>query len=147
MASVKGIKLVLKIGDGATPTEAFTVRCSINAQRGIKFTADLQDTVEVDCTDPEKVAWLVRDKLSVQGEINGSGTLHKEDLPFFFTWLKSPDPKNCKVIVDVADGYEWSGAWHLGDFEVTGDRGKRAEVSIALKSEGEIEGAAYDPEA
>ena len=44
MASVKGIKLVLKVGNGATP-EVFTARCSLNAQRGIKFTADLQDTV------------------------------------------------------------------------------------------------------
>lgn len=141
MASVKGIKVVLKVGDGATP-EVFTSRCSINAQRGIKFTVDLQDTAEVDCTDPEKVAWLVRDKLSVSGEITGSGALHKEDLAFFFDWLKDPEPKNCRLIVDVEDGYQWEGAWHLGDFEVTGDRGKRAEVSISMKSEGEITGAA-----
>ena len=139
--SIKGIKLLMKVGNGADP-EVFSIRCSLNAQRGIKFTADLQDTAEVDCTDPEKVAWLVRDKVSVSGEITASGTLEKADIPFFFDWLKGQDPKNVQVVVDVADGYQWDGAWHCGDFEVTGDRGKRAEISIGLKSEGEITGAA-----
>ncbi|MDR7230633.1 hypothetical protein J2X45_001724 [Caulobacter sp. BE264] len=143
MASVKGIKLVLKVGNGASP-EVFTARCSLNAQRGIKFTADLQDTAEVDCTDPEKVAWLVRDKVSVSGEVNASGVLDKADLAFFFDWVKDKDAKNCEVVVDIAGGYLWEGAWHCSDFEVTGDRGKRCEISINLKSEGEIEGSAVD---
>lgn len=147
MAAVKharGVKLLLKVGDGADP-EVFTQQCSINADRGITFTAGANDQEVIDCEDPDAIAWVLREKTNLSASFNGSGLLNTPDLPFFFAFWKDPESRNCKVIVDVpgADGgIIWSGAWHMTEFGVTGNRGEKAQVSIAMASDGEITSAA-----
>ena len=62
MAAVKytrGVKLVLKVGDGETP-EVFTALCTINAERGITFNAQTNDATIPNCDALEEIAWLAR---------------------------------------------------------------------------------------
>ena len=40
---VSGSKLLVQIGDGATPTEAFAHDCLINTQRGIQFSSETNE--------------------------------------------------------------------------------------------------------
>lgn len=141
VAHAKGVTLVLKVGDGASP-EVFTAKCSINAERGISFTSTLSDTPIPDCTDPEAIAALARDKTDYSASITGSGLLDIGEELEFFNWLISPDSKNCKVIVAGAGGTTFSGAWHLGEFSLTGNRGGKIECSISLSSDGAVTGAA-----
>ena len=147
MAAVKharGVKLLLKVGDGASP-EVFSTFCSINAARGISFTSTTTDFNLPDCDDPEQIAWVVREKDGLSASVTGAGVLNTPDVEGFFDWLASPDSKNCKVVVDVPavdGGIVFSGAFHLTDFEITGDRGGKMECSITLASDGEITSAA-----
>jgi len=147
MAAVKharGVKLLIKVGDGATP-EVFSTPCSINAERGITFTAGVSDQDIPDCSNPDAIAWVVREKTNLSASITGSGVLDTEDAEFFFDWLKSEDPKNVKVIVDVpasAGGVIFTGSFHLGEFSITGNRGEKMQASISLSSNGEITSAA-----
>lgn len=138
--SMRGVKLTLLVGDGASP-EQFETICSINTQRGLQFTTATNEAVDIDCSNPEALAWLAREKVSISASFNGSGTLNTPDVETFFDWLTSPDSKNCQVVVDVPavdGGVVFEGAWHLTDFEITGDRGAKAECSITCASDGEI---------
>lgn len=143
MAAVKharGVKLLLKVGDGASP-EVFSTYCSINAARGISFSSTTNDFNLPDCSDPEEIAWVVREKDGLSASVTGAGMVNTPDVEAFFDWFTSPDSKNCEVVVDVpsADGgVIFEGAFHLTDFEITGDRGGKMECSITLASDGEI---------
>lgn len=140
VSHAKGVLLVLKVGDGATP-EAFTARCSINAERGITFTSTLNGTPIPDCDDPEALAAVANDKTDYSASFTGSGILNVGQELEFFNWWKSKSPKNCKVIVDAAGGSTFTAAWHLAEFSITGARGGKLEVSLSLTSDGAVAGA------
>lgn len=143
MAAIKharGVSLLLKIGNGAVP-EVFTGYCSINAARGITFTAATNDFTIPDCLDLEKIAWIAREKVSLSVATNGAGTLNTPDVAMFFEYWKSEDSKNCQIVVDVPagdGGVIFEGPFHLTEFAITGDKGAKQECSIALASDGEI---------
>lgn len=141
VAHAKGVTLVLKVGDGASP-EVFTALCSINSERGITFTSTLNDTVIPDCTDPEAIATIARDKTDYSASFTGAGILDVGDELVMFNWLKSTDSKNCKVIVAGAGGTTFDAAWHLGEFSLTGNRGGKIEFTSSFSSDGAITGTA-----
>lgn len=144
MAPVKharGTRLVLKVGDGASP-EIFTAKCSINAARSLSGEAQTNDFNIPDCADPDALAWVVREKIAVSYSFTGAGILDTQEVGEFASWLASRGIKNCQVVVDVPasdGGVIFEGAWHLTTFEITGERGGKVEVSIGAVSDGEIE--------
>lgn len=144
MAAVKharGVKLLLKVGDGASP-EAFATYCSINAQRGFTITAGMREFSVPDCDDPDAVAWMTSEKESLSLKFNGAGMVNTPDIEDFFDWVTSSDTKNCQIVVDVpaADGgVIFETALHLSEFSITGDRGGKQEVALAFASDGEVE--------
>lgn len=140
VAHVKGVSLVLQVGDGASP-EVFAAKCSINTDRGITFTSTLTGTPIPDCADPEALATIANDKTDYSASVTGSGTLDLGEELEFFNWLKSPDAKNCKIIVLGTGGTTFTGAFHLNEFGLTGTRGGKVEVSISLTSDGAVAGA------
>ncbi len=72
--------------------------------------------------------------------MTGGGTLHKDDDSMFFAWFKSEDPKNI-IVIDGNRKYE--GAFHLTQYEKTGNLGEKVQVRITLVSDGEVtDGAA-----
>lgn len=136
----RGVKLLLKVGDGASP-EQFTQFCSINADRGITFTAGTNDVDIPDCSDPDKLAWIAREKTNLAVTINGGGTLDTRDVASFFAWYESPEPKNCILVVDVPaaeGGLIWDGAFHLTEFSITGNRGEKMQAAVTLNSDGPV---------
>lgn len=143
MAAVKharGVKLLLKVGDGASP-EVFTAMCTINAARSITGDAATNDFNIPDCADPDALAAVIREKVSISYSVNGAGILNTPDVEDMNDWLQSPDSKNCQIIVDVpaADGgVIFEGAFHLTQFQITGDRGAKMEANISLLSDGEV---------
>jgi hypothetical protein len=143
MAAVKnarGVKLLLKVGDGGNP-EVFAAFCSINAARGISFTAATREFNVPDCTNPDQIAWLAREKESLSVSVTGAGMLNTPDVQSFFDWWTDEDSRNCHLVVDVpsADGgVIFEGAFHLTEFSVTGDRGAKMEVSLTLASDGAV---------
>lgn len=139
-ATIRGTALYIKVGDGADP-EVFTHPCLINTQRGIQFQSSTNKIIVPDCDNPDDPAWTEAIKDSLGATINGAGTLDTASVASFDAWFRSPDPKNVQVWL-AALGH-WAGAFNLTNFEITGDRGSLAEVTITLESSGVI--AAFDP--
>lgn len=143
MAAIKharGVKLLLKVGDGATP-EVFTAICTINAARGIKFSSTSNESPAIQCDNPEAIAWTLRDKTGMSAAIDGAGTLNTPDVQTMFDWLTDDTSRNCQVVVDVpsADGgVIFEGAFHLTDFDITGDRGGKMQSTLTFASDGEV---------
>lgn len=143
MAAIKhasGVKLLIKVED--TPGGGvYSTYCTINAERGITFTAGMSETDQIDCATPEEVAWVLREKTNLSASITGSGTVNTPDVGEFFDWLIDTASRSCKVILDVpgADGgVIFTGNFHLNEFSLTGNRGEKAQASTSLSSDGEI---------
>lgn len=134
-------KLVLKVGDGASP-EVFAPLCSINAARGINFTSNLTEEAIPDCEDLEMLMWMIREKVSVGVEVSGGGKIHKPNVKTFVDWQLSKDTKTCQIVLDDDDAdnvITFEGEFHLETFSMTGDPGSpTVSGEIALKSSGEI---------
>lgn len=147
MAAIKharGVSLLLKIGDGAQP-EVFSAPCSINAERGVNFVGEENTTTIPDCADLEAIQWVVSEITSLRVTASGSGVLNTPDLEDYFDWWKSGESRNCKLIMDVpssAGGIIFSGAFKLPNFELSGNKGEKAQVSLSLASDGEVTSAA-----
>lgn len=127
------------IGDGATPTEAFTQACLVNSTRGVQFTCNFSDDEVPDCDNPTNPAQIFRNAQSISLSISGSGKVHTDDVKSYIDWLASGAAKNAKIrigAVDATGSAEISCALKLSDFSVNAQRPDNAEVDISLVSHG-----------
>lgn len=140
-SSLRGVRLLVKIGDGEDP-EVFSHPCLINAARGLSIVAQTNDIVIPDCSNPDLMAWAAREKVSLSGTINGAGVVHTPDVSDWSAYVISENTKNVRVelgSVLLADGGGyWGGAFHCTEFSITGERGNRAECSVTMLSDGVI---------
>lgn len=139
--ATRGVKLVLKVGDGATPSEVFTALCTINAERGITFNAQTSDATIPDCADPDAIAFLAREKQSLSVDFTGGGMSDKADVKKLWDWWKSDEAKNCKIILDddtAGNVITFTGAFHLTQFDLTGNRGEKVSSTLTLASDGQV---------
>lgn len=135
LTTLRGSALYIKVGDGASP-EVFSHPCLINTKRGIQFQSSTNKIIVPDCDNPDDPAWTDAIKDSLSATINGAGTLDNKIavINFYDSWFRDPDPRNVQVWLGTL-GY-WGGGFNLTNFEVSGDRGALAEVTIALESAG-----------
>lgn len=142
VSRVPGSKLLVQIGDGATPTEQFAHDCLINTSRGIQFNADTNEYIMPDCDNPDDPAWkdVTKDGLSVT--ITGSGMLHATSVETWFAWWKDDATKNIRFKLNLAGasgGGHWSGAFHLTQMEISADGQKdTATANVTLVSSGAV---------
>lgn len=141
MAQVKAIngsKLIIRIDDGTGSN--FVARCSINAARGIEFTAAVNETEIPDCDALDEPGWMEREIGAKSGNITGEGMLHTTDLDFFWTWFDSGDARGVQVAVDTlaADGGGyWYGDAVLPSFNpAAAGRREKATFSCNIQSDG-----------
>ena len=75
--NLRGTYVEILMGDGATPTEAFTVLCGITT-RSITDQVNTQDAFNQDCADPEDIP--VRELITSgrQWDLRGSGQLNRD---------------------------------------------------------------------
>nr|WP_314437613.1 phage tail tube protein [uncultured Brevundimonas sp.] len=143
MAEIKharGVNLLIKVARPETPT-VFETFCTINAERGITFTAGVNEQEVIDCADLEAVAWVLREKTNLSAAINGGGTVNTPDIDIFYEWLTDSNSWPTKTILDVPGsdgGVVFTGNMHLTEFSVTGNKGEKMQASTALSSDGVI---------
>lgn len=143
MAAVKtlnGEQLLVQI-EWTPASGTFAHDCLINTERGIQFSADMQEFTIPDCVTPEDPAWKVTEKDGLSATVSGAGMLHTSSVEAFFNWFKSKDTLNCRVKVNVAGadgGGYWAGAFHLSAFSITGTRKEKATAEVSLTSSGAI---------
>lgn len=133
---VKGSKLLVQIGNGATP-ETFTHDCLINTKRGVQFSSEKTESIMPDCDNPDDPAWKSVSKDGFQATISGAGMLFAASIGTWWDWYNSDNAKNVRFNVTPA-GY-WQGAFKLTDFEVTADGNKDTATStVTLVSDGAV---------
>jgi predicted secreted protein len=140
--TLRGTKLLIKVSDMDPDTPVFAHPCLINTSRGIQFTAEMNEVLVPDCSDPDLMAWLEREKKSLSAAINGAGVLNSPDTEEYFEWVTDADPRDVKVelagVVLADGGGSFGGKFHLASFELAGDRGDKVNCTLSLQSTGAV---------
>lgn len=137
--TISGTKIIVQVGDGASP-EVFAAPCGLTT-RGFNRTANTNDVVVPDCTDEDAMAWVENDVVSLQAGVTGSGVLDTDALDVWDDWFQSGELRNCRIVVDVPlaqNGRHYAGAFRLTNFNMTGERGSKAQVEVTLASSGPV---------
>jgi hypothetical protein len=134
-------KLLIMLGDGATPTEGFAAPCALTT-KGISFTADTSDQNVPDCDDPDLPSWVERVVRGLSAEVSGGGRLALENFDIWQEWWASGETKNVRVKLDVPlanNGGHYAGRFVLTGFTLSGneDDGK-VGIDVTMVSDGEV---------
>lgn len=138
---LKGTRLGLAIGDGATP-QVFTPMCGIS-QKGLQQTRQTSDTVDWDCADPDATPITVRDINQADWTASGSGLLHRPALATVQAAYDTTDPVDFRIVFDeavgdeVVDGY-YEGPGVITDFSITGNNGEYIQIAITIQGAGKL---------
>lgn len=131
---IEGEKLLIKIGDGASP-EQFAHPCLINTTRGIAFTTNVTETEVADCDDQSLPAKIVRKAKSIDFTVNGAGKVDRTSVFAYIQWWESGAPKNVEILQNTTGalgGWLGEGALILKDFQVGGDRGEYQDFTATF---------------
>lgn len=107
MAPPKTLKWSLfkiELGDGDSP-ETFAAPCILHT-RGMEWQTGMNETTVDDCTDPDAVAAIIRNKTEIGFSLSGQGKLNTADLATWRGWWMGKNPKTVRIRFDVslADG-------------------------------------------
>lgn len=132
---------VIKVGDGATPTEVFSIVCGVQDVT-INATANITDRFVRDCANPN-VAPNRKTKLTgKQWDVSGSGLIDKAQLGALNTALGKV--KNAKIELYSDDGASgllyatYSGAFRIASVNLNLSRESESTVEITMPSHGAI---------
>lgn len=130
---------LIHIGDGATPTEAFSWLCGAKA-RSVTFTNNLGEVETLDCSDPTgEVAAIQRFVTSQDTSLTISGSIATTAIPTLRAWADDGSTKNIRIVIDESaanNGGYWSLPAILGSLEMGQESAKdfatfTAEISGA----------------
>lgn len=123
------------------PSGTFLRPCGLTSHT-ITFSKSTQDVTVPDCDDLEAAAWIERGVESLDMNGSGSGILAAESVERFWDAFRSNESINSRLYTgaanDIANGHYWQGKIHITQFEVTGERGGKAQVNLAFVSDGEV---------
>lgn len=135
--TLRGTKLLLKLGDGASP-EVFTAPCALTT-KSFNRSGGVNEFNIADCSDPDAPIWTERVKGALSSTISGSGTLAKESLDLYEEFFSAVDSRNVQVTLDYAVGPRtYQGLYHLTTLNLTGEQDGLVQVEIELQSDGEV---------
>ena len=138
---LRGVKLGIKVSDeGGTPV--FAHPCLINAARAFEIAAETNAVRIPDCTNPELIAWVRREKVSLSANISGAGKLHSSDTETYFGLVTRDTSIAVRVeLMDVvlADGGGYfAGSFFVTRFALSGDIGDFVGCDLAMESDGAV---------
>lgn len=138
---LRGKSLLVKVSDEAgSPT--YNHPCLINAARGIEFTAETNSVRIPDCTDPELLAWLSREKVSVGATISGAGVLNTPDTEVYFNLVTRDTSIAIRVELSGVSGANgggyFAGSFFVTRFSLQGDLGEFVQCDIGFESDGAV---------
>ncbi|MDO5658289.1 MAG: phage tail tube protein [Paracoccus sp. (in: a-proteobacteria)] len=111
-------------------------------QHSYSFSKNMNEVDVPDCDDPDLPSWIEREVSSLDFSLTGSGTLAAEAVDKWWAAFNSLESVSARVYIgkpdDTTNGRFWEGRLHISQFEVTGNRGERAGVSVNAASDGEM---------
>ncbi|RWR08525.1 hypothetical protein D2T33_15630 [Sinirhodobacter populi] len=135
-----GSVVAIFLEDADNPGQ-FLRPCGLNSHT-VTFTKNMQEVDVPDCDDPELASWIERGVQSLDFSANGSGILAEEAVDNWWDSFNTTESINARVYIgkptDTVNGRYWAGKVHVSNFEVTGERGNKAQVSVSIVSDGEM---------
>lgn len=141
MATGKQTKrLIIQLGDGATPTELFAHTCGANTF-GITLTNNLGENTVLDCDDPLDVpAVIVRHLESQDTSATIAGMVTTEAWDVWRGWADGGDEKNIRILLDEAavdSGGFWTLPAYLAGLELTKESSSKVSFSATISGAGQ----------
>lgn len=136
--TLKGSKVIILLGDGATPTEVFTAPCALTT-KSINFAAATNDQNVPDCADPDAPTITQRTVSALSMAVTGNGTLAMESFDEWREWFDSGLAKNIQVKIDttaINNGGHWALSAVLTTFNVGGNQGELATIEVGISNAG-----------
>lgn len=136
-----GTKLLIQVGDGATPEVFDTDLTCALITKTFSLTTDSNQVTVPDCDDPDKPAWNLTEITAKSLAVSGSGVLKTSANAAWFDWFDSGDPKNCRIALSIpaADGGGYFAApMKLTSYELTGERGNKIQMEVSMQSDGAV---------
>ncbi len=134
-------ELILKIGDGATPTEAFTLICGIMAKT-VTLSSSVVENKIPDC-DESKPMTIFRNIDDNTMEVTASGTLDVTPASFgkLRAWKASSGSKNIQLIIDKPSdegGGMWEGSFVMPTLKFDVKHADITSFDLTLQSNGVV---------
>lgn len=127
---------VISLGDGATPTEAFTAPCGFTS-KSARWNRGLGEVSIPDCDDPDAPLWISRDVETQSFSVTGEGVLAAEAIPVWLDVLDTTDAVSVQVEITYSTGVlEVAGKMHLESFETGAQQGQKVSANVSLQSDG-----------
>lgn len=129
-----GLRVLL--GDGADP-ETFAMPCGLT-ERSFNRSKEMGESNVPDCADEDGASFIERDVTSKSAAVNGQGMLDVTALDTWEAFWASDTSRNVRVEIwrnNVKKGH-WAGKFHLESLEIGATKGERANVTVALQSDG-----------
>ena len=127
--------------ESSTAPGTFNRPCGLNSHSA-SFTKNTTEVLVPDCDDPELPAWVARGVESLEFSANRSGILAAEALDDWWDAFNTTESVPARIYVgkpsDTANGRYWEGLVHITGFEITGERGNRAQATVSVVSDGEL---------
>lgn len=134
--NIEGQLVTLKLGDGATPTEVFTMLCSLALSKSIEFSSKSNSYAVPDCTNLSLPAYVKNVVTELEMSISASGKLSVPDLAILNAWYASGAAKNCKLIFDAETDVTYTGAYVIEKMSIKATHKDLVDFDIDLKSHG-----------
>lgn len=135
----RGTAFKIAMGDGATPTEAFTLLC-IATTKSFKRSVDMEDHMEVDAANPDNIPSNVSVAKGQSWELSLSGRTDYLKYAALQSWLDGA-PHNVKITLagtGANGGGTFTGAVVLKELDLTSSDGGTVTFSGSLKGQGAI---------
>lgn len=138
-AKVKGTKVTVALGNGATPTEVFTVLCGMS-EKGLTRTKQINETTDWDCDDANALPVTIKDVQSTAWSISLSGLFHTTQRATLDTFFALTDSRNVRFVFDDGaniDGY-YMGKAHITSLEIGATNGQYGTAAITIEGDGPL---------
>lgn len=132
-------RLIVQIGNGATPTEVFAHTCGANTYN-IKLSNNLGEQTVLDCTDPlDLPAVITRHLESQDTAVTIAGTVTTEAFATWRDWADEGSEKNIKILLDESaanNGGFWIVPAILSEFELVKEGSGKAQFTASITGAG-----------
>lgn len=135
-------KLLVQIGDGATPEE-FKHSCTINTTQDFTFEATTTDGTEPNCEDPNAPNWVLRAVDTLSANINGAGTADPVSYGVLRTKMLTGEEFNVRVLLDgltsVQGGGYFEGKYVMTSLGLAKEGKGYVTSTVAMQSSGKVD--------
>lgn len=140
VAPVTTRRLIIQLGNGATPTELFGYPCGVNSYT-VSMTNNLGEETLIDCDTPlDTPAAILRYLETQDTQVQMQGQLDRTHLAVWRTWSDGAVIRNIRIRIDetgAAGGGYWQLPAIMSAFELVKENSGIVTISATLMGAGQ----------